>query len=456
MVGLRRAATLLALGAALSSAQIAEASPMLVIDGAGDGHGVGMSQVGADGLAMHGWGTQQILRHYYTGTTVGRLSGRRSVTVLLQSALGSVVFSSATRAGWRPLRPTTTYIAVATSGGSIALESAHGHVLADLSAPLTITSATPITFDGAASSGVVGGHYRGSLELVVDGSGLDVINRVGLESYIRGVVPAENPSSWPAAALEAQAIAARTYAVASTPQQGFDLYADTRSQEYGGADAETPATDTAVAATRGEVVTYAGKPVVTYYFASSGGATESVQNAFVGATAQPYLTGVLDPYDTTRFGPITMTIHQADQRLGGLVNGTLQSIVVTRRGVSPRVVSATLVGSRGTTSVSGVSLANALGLHSTWACFTVASSLARVASGWDRACAKPTHGPPAPTGPSGPSGPTGVSGATGSTGGGTPGPSGDSGPTGSTGTSAPTGPTGTSGATTGGTIGPPA
>ena len=269
-------------------------------------------------------------------------------------------------------------------------------------------------------------------------------------------MPAETPSSWPAAALEAQAIAARTYAVASTPQQGFDLYADTRSQEYGGADAETAAADAAVDATRGEVVTYAGKPVVTYYFASSGGATESVQNAFVGAAAQPYLTGVLDPYDSTRFGPITMTIHQADQRLGALVHGTLRSIVVTRRGVSPRVVSARLIGSTGTTSVSGVSLANALGLHTTWACFTVVSSLARIASGWDRACAKPTGVSTGPTGPTGPSGPTGVSGLTGSTGGGTPGPSGDSGPTGTTGTSTATGPTGTSGATTGGTIGPPA
>jgi SpoIID/LytB domain protein len=326
MVGWRRATALLALFGALAAAQSAGAAPVLVIEGAGDGHGVGMSQVGADGLAQHGYSAAQILAHYYTGTSLERLAPGRIVTVLLQSDLRSVVFSGATRADSRPLNQASAYIATVSASGRIALESEHGRLLSYLAAPLEVTGPDPITFDGAATSGVVDGRYRGSLELDPSNGRLDVINRVGVESYLRGVVPAESPPSWPPAELEAQAIAARSYTVASPPQQpGFDVYADTRSQQYGGYDAETTATDAAVSATAGEVVTYGAKPVATYYFASSGGATESVQNVFMGATPEPYLMAVLDPYDTTSFGPITMSLQSAQRRLAGIVRGTLRS-----------------------------------------------------------------------------------------------------------------------------------
>jgi stage II sporulation protein D len=447
MVGWRHAAITLALAGALAGAQGAQAAaPVLVIDGAGDGHGVGMSQTGAAGLALHGYSAREILAHYYTGTTVGRLASEHSISVLLQSRLRSVVFSGATRAGTRPLFGDRTYIATSAGDGEIALESDRGRLLSYLAAPLLITSAIPIRFDGAASTGVIDGRYRGSLDLVLSGSRLEVINHLGLEAYLRGVVPAESPSNWPAPELEAQAIAARTYAVASPPQQGFDLYADTRSQEYGGYDAEAPSTDAAVAATSGEVVTYDGRPVVTYYFASSGGATEDVQNVFAGVAPEPYLTAVLDPYDAARFGPITMSLGEADHRLRGLVQGTLEAIDVTRRGVSPRIVSAQLIGSAGTTTVSGTTLETALGLQSSWDCFTLSSSLATVASGWDRACARPTslsHRPaskPTPT--------------VGSTGGGAVAPIRNTGPTGSTGATGTAPSTGPSGVTDGGAVGP--
>jgi stage II sporulation protein D len=409
-----------------------------------------MSQTGAEGLALHGYSAREILRHYYTGTDIGHLAPGHWVSVLLQAGLQSVVFGGATHAGPRRLRIHTTYIATTTKDGQIALESEHGHLLTYLPAPVTITSSRPITVYGGATSGVTDGRYRGSLQITAGSGGLDVINRVGLESYVRGVVPAESPPTWPAAELEAQAIAARSYAITSTPQDGFDLYSDTRSQEYGGYDSETPATNAAVEATIGQVVTYGGAPVTTYYFASSGGETENVENALAGKTPEPYLTAVLDPYDGSRFGPITMTLREAASKLKGLLQGTLESIVVTQRGVSPRILSASVVGSQGTTTVSGLTLVSALGLHSTWACFTVTSASARPASGWDRACAKPTSISSGPTGP------------TGSTVGGTVGPSGSSGPTAATGPSGPTavtgpsGPTGPTGSTSigGGAVGP--
>jgi stage II sporulation protein D len=422
-VGWRQAATFLAPLLAVAAAQTAQASPVLVIEGAGDGHGVGMSQVGAKGLALHGYSARQILSHYYTGTSLSRLAGGRLVTVLLQSGLPSVVLSGASRAGSRRLNPAETYILRAASGGRVMLASSRGRPLTRLATPLALRGQAPLTLGGAALSGVINGRYRGSFELTESGRRLDVINRVGLESYLKGVVPAESPASWPAAELRAQAIAARSYAITSTPQQGFDLYADTRSQQYGGYNAETIATDDAVSATLGEVVTYAGKPITTFYFASSGGETESVQDAFAGAAPEPYLTAVLDPFDATRFGPETMGLQAAQRKLRGIVRGKLESIVVTRRGISPRVLAADVVGTAGTATVSGETLAAALGLPSTWDCFSVTTNAARLASNWAHACDRPTRiaGTAAPAGPTGggtvaPAGADGASAATGQTG----------------------------------------
>ena len=95
---------------------------------------------------------------------------------------------------------------------------------------------------------------------------MQTINEVDLEDYVRGVIPAEMPSSWPTQALEAQAVAARTYATAvGAASPTFDVYSDTRSQVYGGVSAQTPSGDAAEAATRGEVVDYAGQPATDLF-----------------------------------------------------------------------------------------------------------------------------------------------------------------------------------------------
>jgi stage II sporulation protein D len=200
------------------------------------------------------------------------------------------------------------------------------------------------------------------------------IHSIPLETYVQGVVGAEMPSSWPLAALEAQAVASRTYAL--TDHAGgtrFDVYADTRSQVYLGARAHTAHTNAAVAATAGEVVAYAGRPAITYFFASSGGMTESAQNAFPGAAPQPWLRGVPDPYDQGEGHRwrLTMSFAAAAARLRGLVKGAFRGIEVLRRGYSPRILSADVLGSRGNTTVSGVELEERLGLDDTWAYFSV-------------------------------------------------------------------------------------
>jgi len=200
------------------------------------------------------------------------------------------------------------------------------------------------------------------------------VNALDLESYIRGVVPAEIPATWPAEALKAQALAARTYALAtSRPVTGFDQYADTRSQMYKGMSAETVPSDAAIAATTGQVVTYGGKPVVTYFFSTSGGRTEDVENSFIGSPAEPWLRSVDDPYDDVspkhRWGPYRWSAATVKRKLGSLVKGSFRSIRVTQRGISPRVVDATIVGTGGTTQVTGPQLRSRLGLYDTWVYF---------------------------------------------------------------------------------------
>jgi stage II sporulation protein D len=212
-------------------------------------------------------------------------------------------------------------------------------------------------------------------------------------------VARESPSSWPAEALKAQAVAARTYAITTNkPGAHFDHYPDTRSQVYGGVAAETASTDAAIAATRGEVVIYDGKPVTTYFFSTSGGRTENVENS-LGGEPKPWLKSVEDPYDKVsprhRWGPYRYTLSRARKKLGRLVKGSLKRIDVTKRGESPRIVEAVVVGTGGTTRVSGATLRRAFGLYDTWAYFNVVGTKVEpdedAASAAVRANASATH-----------------------------------------------------------------
>lgn len=226
------------------------------------------------------------------------------------------------------------------------------------------------------------------------------VQRVPLERYVRGVVSAEVPSGWPLAALEAQAIASRTYALTaragdrSKIGQRFDVYADTRSQVYRGVAAETAQTNAAVAATTGQVVTYAGQPAITYFFASSGGMTEDVQNGFPGSQPQPWLRGVPDPYESTRSRwRLSLSFHAAAARLRGLVKGSFRGIEVLTRGRSPRILTAAILGSAGATRVGGPELASRLGLRDTWAYFGVRTGAGPVQPAPDRSGSSPQPSP---------------------------------------------------------------
>ena len=389
----------LALALAVGAAS-AEAANRLIIRGAGFGHGIGMSQYGADGYAQHGKDYAFILGHYYTGTEVSPLGSNPTVRVLLQTTTRAR-FTGASRASGKTLSPTATYSAGATGLGRVALRNAAGHTIKTFSSPLRITGPGPVQLLGAAQNGLSNGRYRGVLELrATSVGGLEAINALDLEDYIRGVVGAESPSSWPAEALKAQAVAARTYAITTGVSGDYDQYADTRSQMYRGVAAEVASTDAAVAATRGEVVTYDGTPVTTYFFSTSGGHTENIENSFLGSQPQPWLKGVPDPYDSVsplhRWGPITMSMAAAAKRLSGYVRGSFRGIRITKRGTSPRVVAAQVIGSKGRTAISGPTLRDRFGLRDTWMSFTVVNAAGKPQKA-------PAKTPPPPSGGSDPS-----------------------------------------------------
>ena len=346
-----------------------------VVRGHGYGHGVGMSQYGAYGFAREGRSYRQILAHYYRGTKVSS-AGSRTIRVLLRASVGGATsFRGATRLGDERLDPGRTY-SVRRDGGVVEVRSSGGAVVGRYGSPVQARHpGGSVRLLGTAINGVSDGLYRGSLELRPGLSGgVSVINPVGLDDYVQGVVPGEVPALWPTEALKAQTLAARSYAL-TTDAGGpiFDQYPDTRSQVYRGASGEHPRTNAAVQATSGEVVKYGGQVATTFFFSTSGGQTEDVENGFLGASPSPYLKSVKDPYDyhSPRHNwSFRFTDAQMQSKLAGLVRGRFEGISVTERGTSPRIVRAVIRGSGGNTSTTGSTLRFRLGLYDSWATFT--------------------------------------------------------------------------------------
>ncbi len=338
---------------AVAGTTTSQAAEVLAVTGHGWGHGLGLSQWGAYGYALHGFSAERILAHYYPGTTLGPAPAH-AVRVLLarrkQITLGST-------AAWRAADAAGTTIqldpgdATLTAGGKL-----QGR-------PVTL----PVTFTAPAPIAVAGSTFRGRIVVSLDGTALQVVNVVGLEAYLKGVVPAEMPSDWPPAALQAQAIAARSYALANRVQgRAFDLYGDVRDQVYGGIDAESPTSSAAVDATKGRVLLFGGTVADTLFFSTSGGRTASA--AEVLGTPVPYLVSVPDPYDTISpvhdWGPMLFDVATVAKKLK--VEPAIADVQVAA-GPSGRVRTVTVVGAdESQASFTGAQLRAALGLRSTW------------------------------------------------------------------------------------------
>ena len=376
--------TLTAFVVLLASAPAADAATVHVVRGGGWGHGIGMSQYGAYGLAQEGRSYRQILAHYYRGTRLTQGS-TSPVRVLLQPIDPYIRVRGASRAGGKTLKPSTTYV-IRRSGGRLVVRDSRRKLVGRFDAPLKLDRpGHPLRLLGRALNGVTSGLYRGAVEVRTDLGGVSAINVVSMDPYVQGVVPVEMPSSWHLEALKAQAVAARSYALATRkPGGAFDQYPDTRSQVYRGVGGEQLSTNEAVAGTSGEILTYDGAPAVTYFFSTSGGHTENVENVFLGSQPMPYLKGVPDPSDSGsphHRWSLRLSTRQLTARLGSAVRGRFRKIRVLRRGVSPRIVRARVYGTRGTSLITGPTIRARLGLRDTWAYFTtVTSARARRAS----------------------------------------------------------------------------
>jgi len=382
----------LALVAALTSAQPAYAADAwsvpekasITIKGHGYGHGHGMSQYGAEGAAREGLSFAEIARFYYPGTTWGSAKGRIRVQLTADTTDDLIVLARkgltlrdlgsgetfelpdkdalrwrVMRTGdgnnrvsfythrWRPWRTLKGEGAFTAGGESVTLVTPSGN--------------TP---------------YRGRLAALTpaDAPAARVtVNTLRLEQYLRGVVPLEIPALWSPAAVQAQSVAARTYASyerAHPRASIFDICDTWSCQVYGGVDAEHPASDQAITATRRKILRYDGGPAFTQFGSSSGGWTS--------AGSVPYLTARADPYDGWSGNPHhdwseKVSDARFESAWPGL--GNLKRIVVPSRDGNGdwggRVRTLRLVGSKATVTVSGDTMRSTLGLKSTWVTFRV-------------------------------------------------------------------------------------
>jgi len=355
--------------------------------GHGYGHGHGMSQYGAQGAARRGLSSGAILSFYYPGTTVATKVQSILVLITADSTRDTNVLAEPGLTV-RDLGSRTTYALPDIDGvrrwrlnvdkrGETVVGYLTGRWhryrpdgLAHLAGDGQLRAA-----DGTLALVLPGGTttatYRGALRGASPTAGStdrDTVNVLSVEQYLRGVVSAEMPAGWSPAALQAQAVAARTYALfekADNRRRYYQICDTGACQVYRGTSAEYPSTDEAVRETRGQYLAYAGRPAFTQFGSSSGGWTTD--------GGQPYLRAQADPYDDWSGNPVHSWSRKADERVLERRYpriGDLRTIRITARDgngdFGGRVQSMVLVGSKARQTISGSTFQSLLGLRSTW------------------------------------------------------------------------------------------
>ncbi len=362
-----------------AAAEEVPAAASYTVTGYGYGHGHGLSQYGAQGAANQGLSWKQIIGFYYPGTRLGKARG--TIKVLITADKKDVVVDA--RDGLRltrltgrkafnlaKVRPKATRWRIMPRGSrsvvSYRIPSRGGWQkwttfpgAAEFSAgnqPVTLR----LPRHGSAD-------YRGALRSVEK----HTVNVLPIDRYVQGVVPREVPAEWPAQAVRAQAVAARTYAAfeREAATSYYDICDTESCQVYGGVADEHPAATAAVKATGGRVVLYQGQPAFTQFSSSNGG--------YSSAGSQPYLAAQPDPYEASSDNPNdpwTATVTSAQIEKAWPVVSKLVSLSFSRDGLGAhfggRVTSVTLTGSLGglptSVKVTGDDFRSRLGLKSTW------------------------------------------------------------------------------------------
>lgn len=196
-------------------------------------------------------------------------------------------------------------------------------------------------------------RYRGGLDISTQNGSLQVVNILGLEDYLKGVVPSEMPSSWPMEALKAQAISARSYAYVNRSK----LTTEPNTQTYRGFDGETQRTNEAVEATKGLYIKYQGKVIQTFYHSTSGGRTANVGDVWNSKQSDyPYLASVDDPYESSPYSRWSFTFSPSViLQSFGIQNpsAALYNMSITKTGANGEVGAVTIETSEGTKTFKG-------------------------------------------------------------------------------------------------------
>jgi stage II sporulation protein D len=372
---------------ARADSAVSARSARFTIHGAGWGHGWGMSQYGAYGAARKGLSWKRILAFYYRDTQLSTLPSRTKIKVWITAdndsslrvlpASGLTVRDSAGHRYILPTGPNFTSWRISRSGSGYRLSyrTRSGNYLTKSTGLTTGTwsfsthsSMVKVVFpNGSVRS------YRGTVALIKKGSGGRTINNVLLEHYVRGVVPAEMPTSWPADAVRAQAVAARSYAVRLRDFGGYsryDICDTTACQVYGGMGRETSNGNAAVRATAGTIVTYRGKVALAQFALSNGG--------YSARGDYPYLAAHRDPYDGVIKSQAWTRVISASSisRVWPSVGTVKQLQITSRDGAGAwggRVKTIKIIGTSRTATVSGTTFQHMFGMRSSL--FTLTDSV---------------------------------------------------------------------------------
>jgi SpoIID/LytB domain protein len=371
----------LALGIAVpASLCAATAAPNAAVEsvtltGKGWGHGKGLSQWGAKGAAEQGLSAGQILDFYYPGTAPGVAGG--SVKVLITADMSSNVVvqhrsrlkvrSLATGKAWKLRKRGAKRWKLTAHGADtkLSVKTKRWHKVRIIPGQAEFQGK-----GGTTRLYVPGGavDYRGKIRSVVpaDGQGRDTVNVVSVEKYLRGVVPSEMPAKWNPQAVQAQAVAARTYAIheRDTLSRGaFDVYDTTQSQVYRGIAVEQPESNAAIAATAGQIRTYGGAPAFTQFSSSNGGFTAPGSLPYQVAKADPYEAGSGNPNNSWQVVLTDDAIEAQFPGIGDFIGLELTPDPNPQAG--GRVISVKLVGAINSTVLTGDQFRVRFGLKST-------------------------------------------------------------------------------------------
>ena len=363
---------------ARADSAVSARSGSFTIRGAGWGHGWGMSQYGAYGAARKGLSWKQILTFYYPGTRVSSVPAGTKIKVWITAdkdsslrvlpASGLMVRDTAGHRYTVPIGAKYTSWRISRSGTGYRLS----YRTTDGSYVTKSTGLTTGTWSFSTRSKIVkvvfpngSVHpYRGTVALIKRGTGGRTINNVLLEDYVKGVVPAEMPTSWAANAVRAQAVVARSYGVRLQKfagSSGYDICDTTACQVYGGMSRETSGGAAAVKATTGVILTYRGVVARTQFSPSNGGHTARGD--------YPYLAARRDPYDgVIKSQAWTRTLSAGSISRAWPSVGTVKRLQITSRDGAGawggRVRTIKIIGSLRTATVSGTTFQRMFGMRS--------------------------------------------------------------------------------------------